>query len=242
MKVSLGAANAVAAEAYNFVRRLKQPQLQLIYFPVRARAEAIQMVMAYGGVSCTLETVETYFGCNWDQVRARRDVPFGQLPLLVVNGQILAQSGAIVRYTAGLAGLTPTDPFLAAHCDSIFEAAQELTSVNDLINGYVDEAFEVRKNNFFATFYEKLANFAMLLADGPFFCGNRPAYCDFGVYHILDQARSLEPTCLDAAANINAFMLAVAQLPGVREYLDDRPGVVDIGTNPRLVAKDGSPS
>eukprot|EP00966_Prymnesium_polylepis_P298875 6906265-Prymnesium_polylepis.1 len=96
MKVSLGAANAVAAEAYNFVRRLKQPQLQLIYFPVRARAEAIQMVMAYGGVSCTLETVETYFGCNWDQVRARRDVPFGQLPLLVVNGQILAQSGAIV--------------------------------------------------------------------------------------------------------------------------------------------------
>eukprot|EP00966_Prymnesium_polylepis_P252561 5838886-Prymnesium_polylepis.1 len=124
------------------------------------------------------------------------------------------------------------------------------------------------------------------------------------VYHILDQARSLEPTCLDAAANINAFMLAVAQLPGVREcaaralryaprraetrvvlaaardtsmvavascsdfpctavasysdfpciatpravivrcvrYLDDRPGVVDIGTNPRLVAKDGSPS
>lgn len=124
MKVSLGAASAVAVTGYNIARRMKQPKLQLIYFPVRARAEVIRMILAHGGLSCTQETVQSYFGANWTDVKFRPDVPFGQLPLLVIDGRILAQSGAIVRYTAGLAGLIPSDPMLAAHCDSVFEAAQ----------------------------------------------------------------------------------------------------------------------
>lgn len=50
-----------------------------------------------------------------------------QLPLLIIDDKPpLAQSGSIMRYVAGLAGLVPKDPLEAAACDSYFEAAQEL--------------------------------------------------------------------------------------------------------------------
>ena len=124
MSVSLGAANSVAVSGYKLARKLRQPKLQLIYFPVRARAESIRLILAYGGLDCAQETVQSYFGADWADVKFRPDVTFSQLPLLVVDGRILAQSGAIARYTAGLAGLIPADPFLAAQCDSIFEASQ----------------------------------------------------------------------------------------------------------------------
>ena len=185
MKVSLGAANAVAVSGFKLARKLRQPKLQLIYFPVRARAESIRLILAYGGIECAQETVQSYFGADWADVKFRPDIPFSQLPLLVVDGRILAQSGAIVRYTAGLAGLIPAEPFLAAHCDSVFEASQVASDVswtsghchhvrspslsallylhpqelglgNPLVNVYRGEVFEAKRADYFAIFYGKV--------------------------------------------------------------------------------------
>jgi hypothetical protein len=60
------------------------------------------------------------------------------LPLLVIGDKVLAQTGAQNRYAAKLAGLVPDDQFAAAYCDSIYEAAMEMsndpTNVNPIVN------------------------------------------------------------------------------------------------------------
>ena len=114
-------------------------RLRLVYFPVRARAECIRMALIFGGVAFEDLSVAEYFGKGWRD-GAKAETPFGQLPLLVVDDDApLAQSGAIMRYICRdlVPILTPTDGMLAARCDALFEASQELATgacnVNPLV-------------------------------------------------------------------------------------------------------------
>ena len=63
---------------------------------------------------------------------------------------------------------------------------------------------------------------------GPFFLGDRPFYCDFGVYHVLSNARLVDPTSLNSHANILAFMSAFEAVPAIRRcvlwHCEDRGG------------------
>ena len=54
---------------------------------------------------------------------------------------------------------------------------------------------------------------------------------------MLSNTCLLEPSSLDAHPSLRKLMGAVADCPGVAEYLEERPDPVDIGTAPRLVAK-----
>ena len=185
------------------------PNLQLVYFEVRAKAEALRMCLAHGNIPYKEETVASYFGKPWSE--AKKEAPFGQLPLLVVDGKVLAQSGSQVRYVASLSNLIPADPFQQAFCDSVFEAAQELNSGNPIVNVFRGEQFLRKKEEYFIMFGPKLANIAQLLdsSTGPFFLGEQPYYCDFAVYHQLDISRLLTPGCVDAYPKVSAFLVAV---------------------------------
>ena len=56
--------------------------------------------------------------------------PFRQLPVLEVDGKIVAQTGAIARFCGKLAGMYPSDnDFNAARVDQIIEAAQDINYI-----------------------------------------------------------------------------------------------------------------
>ncbi|EOD15776.1 hypothetical protein EMIHUDRAFT_370577 [Emiliania huxleyi CCMP1516] len=200
------------------------PQLTMIYFPVRALAEPARMILEFGGVAYEDASPQQAYGVPWKD--AKDKTPFGQLPLLLVDGKELAQAGAIIRYCAALVpALVPAEPLEAARCDMIFEAARELDAVNPIVNAA-----------FFDSFPAKLARLARQLreSEGPFSCGAAPRWCDFMLYHNLDNARLLEPAALDAYPEVRTFMAAVEATPRVAEFLQARPKPVDIGTKPML--------
>lgn len=102
-------------------------KLSLFYFDLPGKGEAIRLAAAVGGVA-------------FDDVRLTREkfkelkengtLPYGQVPALSIDGQIvIAQSAAIIRLIGKLGGLYPTDPVQAAVVDSI--VAQE----NDMFTG-----------------------------------------------------------------------------------------------------------
>ena len=208
--------------------------LAFVYFPVRALAEAARMVLEYGGVPYTDLSTKEYWGEEgWKAGKPK--TAFGQLPLLCVGGRELYQTGAIVRYCASLVpSLVPTDAFEAARTDALYEASEELSAVNPIVNVWRGEKFEAKRAEFFELFPRKCANLALLLCDGPFFCGAAPTYADFALYHVFDQARLLEPSALDAHPSVLRFMQHVEALPRIREYLAARPKPIDIGTKPML--------
>lgn len=196
------------------------------------------MILEYGKIPYQDKSVQQYFGKSWPEAKGELLPPFGQLPLLDVDGTVIAQEAAISRYCASLVpGLLPEDPLLLATCDAIFHAAEELASSNPIVNVFRGEQFEEKKKEYLAyQLPRRLANFARLIekSGGPFTQGATPTYADFKLYHHLSNTRLLDPAVLNINATIPAFMKAVESLPGIKEYLGSRPEAVDVGTSPML--------
>lgn len=233
------AAAAGATAATVAVRRTSThvpKKITVVYFAVRARAEPARMILEYGKIPYCDESPGVHFRVNGGWKEAKHLTPNGQLPLLIVDGETISQSGTISRYCAGLVpGLVPADAVKAAQCDAIYETANELMSVNPIVNVFKDDVFAAKKKEYFEeTLPNRLKCLAKQLGDGPFFLGAQPHYCDFGCYHVLSNTVLLDPSALDAFPNVVRFMERFESLPGVSEYLAMRPKPTDIGTKPML--------
>lgn len=97
------------------------PQLKLVYFPAAGRAEAVRLAFHIGGVPFVDERISHAAFAS-----SKASLPFGQLPVLEVNGEVLAQSQAILRYAGRLAKLYPVNDFAAAlKIDEILHGLEE---------------------------------------------------------------------------------------------------------------------
>ena len=70
--------------------------------------------------------------------------------------------------------------------------------------------------------------------DGPFFFGGQPMFCDFTIFHHFQIAQLLVPRIFAEHPQVEAFMTAMAELPGVKNYLESRPQLTGVGTAPVL--------
>lgn len=221
--------------------------LTLVYLKMQALAESAQMMMRYAKIDYNYEYAFNYWSKPWPQCKEL--VPFGQVPVLIVKGDeanMIAQSGAICRYIASLKPdlFKPIDLVQCGRCDAIFDTAQELfAATNPVANFLTGEKFSGAVAKFMETWPGKLAQYAKQLetsaAEGPFFFGAKPMYCDFAVYHHLMTIRLLKADALDAAPAVVAFMAAFEGLEGVKEYLAERPTLIGVGEAPRLKFPDG---
>ena len=62
------------------------PSIQLVYFKVRARAECAKMIMAYGNISYEEVDCNSIFGMSFQEAKKAEKLPFGQLPVLAIDG------------------------------------------------------------------------------------------------------------------------------------------------------------
>ena len=117
------------------------PKLTMVYFTVRARAEAARMIAAYGGITLNESTyqypldetdTQGYYGCDFITAKTSGKLPFGQLPKLAIDDKVeFGQSGSINRYLAEIVNKTkaefiPKDPVKAAQADALHDTAQDL--------------------------------------------------------------------------------------------------------------------
>jgi glutathione S-transferase len=232
------APSVVTAGTRRVVGQKAFPKLELVYFPVRARSETAEMMLNYGKVPYEKMNVQEYWdGKSWPE--AKPETPYGYLPMLVVDGQtVINQSGSINRYIATLTGCYPPDKLTMAKCDQIYEYTLDLNLINAVINVFKGETFDEKKAEVMEKIPTFLSNLERDLGAGPFFCGSRPMYCDFQVYHFLSHIEILDPSFLEGQDALLAFMQQVEGLPGVNEYLASRPDCVDIGVAPMLKPKE----
>ena len=101
-------------------------KLQLIYPDLPFwRAETSRIALFIGGI-------------EFEDIRPSREeikkmktegyFPFGQFPILQVDGKTIAQTGAIARFCGKISGLYPTDNnFNAAKVDEVIDLATDIT-------------------------------------------------------------------------------------------------------------------
>jgi len=216
--------------------------LRLTYLPFRAMAETTRFILRHGGVAHQNEVV---WGHEFARLRDARKFPFNKVPVLhTADGTTVAQSGSIARYAAKLAGCYPIEPEWCAFNDAVFEMAQEMCTINPMINCYVGAEYDRCHRWYFSTFptaldgLERQLLIARSARAGAFFGGLAPSHADFNVYHHLANARLAEPECVKSKA-LCEWMAAVEALPAMAAYLVERPRLVGVGTNPGLVDKTG---
>ncbi len=97
------------------------PQLKLSYFDFHGgRAEPVRLALAIGSIA-----FEDHRFAFTDFAEVRKTAPFGQVPVLHVNGVAVTQSDAMLRYAGKLAGLYPTDAYQALLCDEVTYVVEE---------------------------------------------------------------------------------------------------------------------
>jgi glutathione S-transferase len=98
--------------------------LKLTYFDFHGgRGEPARLALSMGGIAFEDDRVPF---ADWE--RRKEGTPFGALPVLEVDGQVVAQSNTINRYVGKLADLYPSDPWQAALCDEAMEAVEDITN------------------------------------------------------------------------------------------------------------------
>lgn len=97
-------------------------KLKLYYFDVNGgRGETARLALSIGGIEFEDQRLK------FDQWAALKpQTPFHSLPVLEVDGKMLAQSNTINRYVGKLADLYPSHPWQAALCDEVMDAVEDV--------------------------------------------------------------------------------------------------------------------
>jgi len=97
---------------------------KLTYFPIPGRAEPIRCLCVANDIA--FEDHRVNFP-DWPALKP--SVPFGAIPILTVDGKVIAASNAILRYFGKQCGAYPTDHFQAAQVDAVLEVIEDVASI-----------------------------------------------------------------------------------------------------------------
>lgn len=205
----------------------KQPDLVLHYFNLRGRAEVARLVMAEGGLK--------YEDKRYEKDVFTRDIkpkaPFGQIPYLVVDGKTtIAQSQAINRYVAKLAGLYGRTAEDGARIDMTTQLCYE-----DVGTEYVkcvyepDAAKKAEKLNTFLTVFlpEKLALIEKQLKALPkgsqWVLGATFSLADIVLYDLVHKFTLRRAEVANACPLLLQLCTRVASRPRIAAWIKARP-------------------
>jgi len=109
---------------------------KLTYFDLKARGEPTRLVFAYAGVD--YEDIRISYenqAEEWTPVKNSGKFPFGQAPVLEVEGVTLCQSMAILRFVAKRYGLMPSTDLQQAVAEMFSEGVYDLE--NEIVRAIV---------------------------------------------------------------------------------------------------------
>ncbi|MFZ6689797.1 glutathione S-transferase family protein [Undibacterium sp. SXout11W] len=199
------------------------PQLKLTYFDFHGgRGEPVRLALAIGGIAFD---DHRFTFAEFPEVR--KIAPFGQVPLLEIDGAVITQCDAILRYAGKLAGLYPIDPLQALLCDEVMYVVEESTvrlGPTFRMTGEEQKVARLALVNGSMPVYLQWLEKQLLARGGEYFADNRLTIADLKVF--VD-VRGLNSGRLDhvptdlvekVAPALNAHMKRIAALPAVQAY------------------------
>ena len=204
---------------------------------MRALAEAPRLLLNYTELEYDYIMSWDYYEKEWSEVKSK--VPFRQLPMLVVDQKHeICQSIAIMTFIEKIAGISIEDPILNAKANAVMQSAQELfMPLNPTINFSVGDRFNKKREDMMPFLNSRFEDLNRALGDNEkkFYIDDQPHACDFAVYHHLDLSKFLDPELIKKFPRLEKFIEDVETIETVKSYLNSRPKLIDVGSEPKLV-------
>ena len=211
--------------------------LKLVYFKMRALAEAPQLLLNYCKINYEYTMSWDHFDDEWSNVKPK--LAFKQLPMMEVeDGTQICQSIAILQYIENLGGLKISNPVKAAEATAVLQSAQELFApLNPTVNFAVGQDFNNKRDSMRVNLESRFSDLARYLDkyEGTYFIDDTPRAAEFACFHHLDLSKELDPEILEEFPRLIEFVKDIESIDAVSNYLKNRPKLVGVGTEPRLV-------
>jgi glutathione S-transferase len=209
---------------------------------MRALAEAPQLLLNYSGIEYEYLMSWEHFDDVWQNVKPK--IPFQQLPMMEAeDGTQICQSIAILQFIESRSGLSISDPIKAAEAMAILQSAQELFApLNPTVNFATADDFTAKRDAMRDGLKNRFADLARCLEkyEGKYFIDDTPRAAEFACFHHLDLSRHLDPAILNSFPRLVQFVNDIESIKSVSSYLENRPELVDVGVEPKLII-DGRP-
>jgi len=211
--------------------------IKLVYFKMRALAEAPQLLLEYSGLEYEYLMSWDHFDDVWSNVKPT--IPFQQLPMMETeDGTQICQSIAILQYIENRSGLSISDPIKAAEAMAILQSSQELFApLNPTVNFATGDDFVTKRDAMREGLKSRFADLARCLEkyDGKYFIDDTPRAAEFAAYHHFDLSRYLDPEILNSFPRLLQFINDIESINSISSYLENRPKLVDVGIEPKLI-------
>uniref|UniRef100_A0A6M2DF29 glutathione transferase n=1 Tax=Xenopsylla cheopis TaxID=163159 RepID=A0A6M2DF29_XENCH len=198
------------------------PTYKLTYFPAKALAEPLRMLLSYGG-----EDFEDYRFNREDWPSIKPTMPFGQVPVLEWDGHKINQSVALARYLGKKYGLAGNTDFENLEIDSIVDTVHDFRWKIAVAHYEPDEAIKEKKyqqvlSDVIPYYLDKLD--AVAQANKGHLALKKLTWADFALAGMIDYMSAMAR--MDLLAKHSSLKLVVDNvlaLPKVREWVAKRP-------------------
>ena len=155
-------------------------------------------------------------------------VPFHQLPVIEVDGEIIGQTGAIARYCGKISNLYSNDNINAAKIDQIIDAATDITNIVSPTIREKDEQKKIEdrlllKNKLLPRWFKYLENI-LSQETSEWFVENKMTIADIAMWRLLGWLTSgiidgIPPSIIDNYPKLKNIHYKVHHHPKVQEWM-----------------------
>ena len=157
-----------------------------------------------------------------------KKVPFHQLPVIEVDGEIIGQTGAIARYCGKISNLYSNDNINAAKIDQIIDAATDITNLVSPTIREKDEQKKIEdrlllKNKLLPRWFTYLENI-LSESTSDWFVENKMTIADIAMWRLLGWLISgiidgIPTTIVDSYPKLKNIHTNVHHHPKVQEWM-----------------------
>ena len=200
------------------------PSYKLYYFNQMGRGELVRWIFVQAGLS--YEDVRLTDE-EWAEFKPK--TPFGKIPVLEVDGKLLAGSGPIARYLAEEHGLAGSNAFENAELAGLYDLIEDMQMKLILMFFEKDEKrqAEMKQDLQEKDIPEFLGILEKRITDNEspegWICGSKVTYVDMSVVLTTGILVMIDPNILEGYPAISKLKAEVESLPKIAKWIQERP-------------------
>ncbi|XP_014472024.1 PREDICTED: uncharacterized protein LOC106743045 [Dinoponera quadriceps] len=200
------------------------PSYKLTYFPITALAEPIRFLLSYAGIDFEDDRFNRE---DWPKIK--ETMPFGQVPVLEVDGKKINQSMAISRYLAKKCGLAGKDDWEALEIDATVDTINDLRQKIGIYSYESHEEAKAAKHKIVKEqvqyYLERLD--AQVQKNGGYFIGGSLSWADLVFVGLLDYMNHMmdNQEIIEKYDNLKQLNQKVLEVPAIKSWIEKRPQV-----------------